>query len=162
MAKDITQTVTFDATPAVVYRALVDAKQHALMTGSRATNDGKVGGTFSAYDAYIVGFNIELSKGERIVQAWRANDWSDGAWSIARFELKRAGTGGTRLVFTHHGVPDSHHKGISQGWKDYYWTPLGAWLSERAKRSGKTKATKSGKAKATRSSKTKATKRKAR
>ncbi len=72
MAKDITQTVTFDATPAVVYRALVDAKQHALMTGSRATNDGKVGGTFSAYDAYIVGFNIELSKGERIVQAWRA------------------------------------------------------------------------------------------
>ena len=59
MAKDITQTVTFDATPAVVYRALVDAKQHALMTGSRATNDGKVGGTFSAYDAYIVGFNIE-------------------------------------------------------------------------------------------------------
>ena len=88
---------------------------------------------------------------KRQVQAWRANDWRDGAWSIARFELKPAGTGGTRLVFTHHGVPDSHHKGISQGWKDYYWTPLGAWLSERAKRSGKTRATKSGKTKATRS-----------
>ncbi|MBE7483181.1 MAG: SRPBCC domain-containing protein [Polyangiaceae bacterium] len=90
MAREISQAVTFDATPAVVYRALVDPKHHAAMTGSRATNDGKVGGTFSAYDGYIVGFNVELSKGNRIVQAWRANDWKEGAWSIACFELSSA------------------------------------------------------------------------
>lgn len=134
MAKDITQSVTFDATPAAVYRALVDPKQHAAMTGSRAGNDGQVGGTFSAYDGYIVGFNVELSKGSRVVQAWRANDWAEGAWSIARFELAAAGTGRTRLILTQHGVPDAHHKAISQGWKDYYWTPLGAWLAARAKK----------------------------
>ncbi len=134
MAKDITQSVTFDATPAAVYRALVDPKQHSAMTGSRATNDGKVGGTFSAYDGYIVGFNVELSKGNRIVQAWRANDWAEGAWTIARFELAPAGTGRTRLTLTQHGVPDAQHKAISQGWKDYYFTPLGAWLDAQSKK----------------------------
>lgn len=143
MAREISQAVTFDATPAVVYRALVDPRHHAAMTGSRATNDGKVGGTFSAYDGYIVGFNVELSKGNRIVQAWRANDWKEGAWSIACFELRAAGTGRTLLTFTQHGVPDANHESIRQGWKDFYWTPLSAWLGKRKK-----KPAKQGKAKA--------------
>lgn len=133
MARDITQTTTFDATPAVIYRALVDAKHHAAFTQSRAQNDGKVGGTFAAYDGYIVGFNVELAKGKRIVQAWRANDWKEGAWSVVRFELEPAGTGRTRLTLTQHGVPEENHKSINQGWKDFYWTPLGAWLAARAK-----------------------------
>lgn len=132
MAKDISQTVTFDATPAVVYRALVDAKQHAAFTGERATNDGKVGGAFSAYDGYIVGFNVELSKGNRIVQAWRANDWPEGAWSIVRFDLVPAGTGRTRVDFCQHGVPDQNHKAITRGWKDFYWTRLGPWLAQKS------------------------------
>ena len=134
MAGEISQAVTFGATPAVVYRALVDAKQHAAVTGSRATNDGKVGGAFSAYDGYIVGFNVELAKGKRIVQAWRANDWKEGAWSIARFELAPAGTGRTRLTFTQSGVPAEQHASITQGWKDFYWKPLTAHLAKKATR----------------------------
>ncbi|MBK7580545.1 MAG: SRPBCC domain-containing protein [Myxococcales bacterium] len=128
MGRDISETVTFDATPAVVYRALVDAKQHAAFTGSHASNDGKVGGPFSAYDGYIVGFNVELVKGVRVIQAWRANEWKEGAWSIARFELAPAGTGRTKLTLTQAGVPDAFQKRITRGWKDFYWVPLASWL----------------------------------
>ena len=32
--------------------------------------------------------------------------------------------GGTRLAFTHSGVPDEHYESIKQGWIDNYWTPM--------------------------------------
>jgi activator of HSP90 ATPase len=131
MAKDIHQTVTFDATPADIYKALIDPKQHAAFTGSPAKNDGKVGSSFSAHGDYINGVNVELVKGVHIVQAWRGANWPTGAWSVVRFELSPAGTGQTKLSFSQHGVPDDHHKPISQGWKSRYWTPLAAWLDSR-------------------------------
>ncbi len=140
MAKDILETATFDATPAVVYRAFVDAKQHAAFTRSRATNDGKVAGPFSAYDGYIVGFNLELEKGVRLVQAWRANDWKEGEWSIARFDFTAAGTGGTRVTLTQSGVPKEHVKRITAGWTEFYWTPLAAWLKAKKSTPARSKA----------------------
>jgi activator of HSP90 ATPase len=132
MPKDIHQTVTFDAKPAQIYRALIDSKLHAAFTASPAKIDDKVGGSFTAYDKYISGVNAELVKGVRIVQAWRAADWPTGAWSVVRFELAPAGTGQTKLTFSQHGVPDDHHASITQGWKDFYWTRLSKWLGEKS------------------------------
>lgn len=142
MAEDIRQTVIFDAKPGVIYRALLDAKQHAAFTGSPATCDPRPGGEFTAWGGYIRGFNVELDKGVRIVQAWRGANWPEGAWSVVRFELAPAGTGQTRLRFSQSGVPAKEVKAISQGWKDRYWTPLGQWLARSAKRASSKKATK--------------------
>lgn len=142
MGDDIRQTVTFDATPAVIYRALADAKQHAAFTGSPASSDARPGGAFTAWGGYIQGYHLELAKGARLVQAWRASDWPEGAWSVARFELAPAGTGQTRLTFTQSGVPSKHVKDITQGWKEHYWLPLERWLSRKASRAAPKRSSK--------------------
>ena len=37
--------------------------------------------------------------------------------------------GGTRLTFTHRGVPDEFVDEIRQGWIDNYWVPMKAMLN---------------------------------
>ena len=33
------------------------------------------------------------------------------------------------LYFEHQGVPNDFVESIAQGWNEYYWTPLEAWLA---------------------------------
>ncbi|MBM2832551.1 MAG: YndB domain-containing protein, partial [Dehalococcoidia bacterium] len=47
----------------------------------------------------------------------------EGHYSRVTFSLKEV-SGGTRLTFTQAGVPEEFYDDISQGWRDYYWTPL--------------------------------------
>ena len=98
--KQIRHMVRFNATPRAIYRALMDSKKHAAFTGAPAKIDPKVGGRFAAWGQHLCGVNVELIKNKRIVQAWRAQNWPAGHYSIATFELKAA-HGGTVLVFTH-------------------------------------------------------------
>lgn len=35
---------------------------------------------------------------------------------------------GTRLIFVHSDVPDDLADDLAQGWIDFYWTPLKAYL----------------------------------
>ncbi|MDD5190788.1 MAG: SRPBCC family protein [Dehalococcoidales bacterium] len=121
--KNIRQTATFKTGPHQVYEALMDAKQHALFTGGKATISRKIGGKFSVFDGYAEGSNIELLPDTKIVQSWRAGDWPEGHYSRATFSLK-AISGGTRLTFTQTGVPADQYDDIAQGWRDYYWTPM--------------------------------------
>ena len=60
--------VDFKASPQRVYDALLDAKQFAAFSGLPAEIDPKPGGTFSLFSAQIVGRNVELVPGQRIVQ----------------------------------------------------------------------------------------------
>lgn len=123
MPKSIRQSVTLPATPARVYSLLMESRRHAAFTGAAARISAKVGGSFSAYDGYITGRNIELVPDKRIVQSWHACDWPDGHMSIAKFSLAKV-KAGTRLTFLHSGVPDNQYASIKQGWKDFYWEPM--------------------------------------
>ncbi|MBV8084835.1 MAG: SRPBCC domain-containing protein, partial [Chloroflexi bacterium] len=64
---------------------------------------------------------------KRIVQAWRAQDWPEGVYSVVRFELEPRG-GETQLVFDHVGVPDDQRQHIDDGWHKMYWEPLAKYL----------------------------------
>ncbi|HEY3246925.1 MAG TPA: SRPBCC family protein [bacterium] len=123
MPKTIRQSVTVKATPARIYGMLMDATQHARLTGGKATISRKVGGRFTAFDGYAEGVNLELRPGKKIVQSWRASDWPANHYSKATFALKKV-PGGTRVEFTQTGVPNNQFASIKQGWIDYYWTPL--------------------------------------
>lgn len=122
-SRTITQKVRFTATPHDVYEALMDAKKHAAFTGGPATISRRVGGSFSVFDGYAVGKNLELVKDERIVQSWHASDWEEGEWSTVTFAITPV-RGGCQLSFTQTGVPPGAVSGIRQGWKDFYWAPM--------------------------------------
>lgn len=129
MSAVIRQSVTFRATPHAVYEALMDSRKHARFTGDQAQISRKVGGAISAYGDYITGTNLELVPDEKIVQAWHASDWPEGHLSRVIFKLTPI-KGGTRLTFTHRGVPDKEIASIKQGWIEHYWQPLKALLEK--------------------------------
>jgi activator of HSP90 ATPase len=129
MSKPIRQSVTFKATPHQVYDVLMDSRKHAKFTGDVASISRKVGGKIMAYGGYITGVNLELVQDEKIVQTWHAADWPEGHDSRVAFSLKPV-QGGTRLSFTHTGVPDEHYESIKQGWIEHYWTPMRAMLEK--------------------------------
>ncbi len=118
--KTIKQTIIFKASPLGVYDALMDSTKHAAFTGDTAKISRKVGGKFAAYGGYALGENLELVPGKKIVQRWRANDWSSGIFSRVTFLLEK-GRGGTQLTFIQEGVPEEQHEAIAEGWKEYYW-----------------------------------------
>jgi activator of HSP90 ATPase len=130
MSKLIRQSVTFKATPHEIYEMLMDSRKHARFTGAQASISRKVGGTILAYDSYITGTNLELDPDRKIVQAWHASDWPDDHLSRVTFRLVRVKCG-TRLIFTHRGVPDEHHESIKQGWIDNYWMPMKVQLDTK-------------------------------
>src|SRR5581483_8645098 len=82
----IHQEVDLPASPQRVYEALLDSKQFTDFSGGRvAVINRELGGTFSLFDGHIIGRNLELVPGRRIVQAWRVVPWPEGVYSIARF-----------------------------------------------------------------------------
>ena len=123
MSNAIKQTVEFNASPHDVYEAIMDEKIHTRFTASPASIGRAVGETFTAYDGYIVGKNIELIPDKKIVQEWRAVDWDPMLISLVTFEFTPV-SGGTRLDFTHDGLPEGTEDEFAQGWIDNYWEPL--------------------------------------
>jgi activator of HSP90 ATPase len=129
MTSAIHQEREFDAAPADVYRALVDAAEFSSLTrGAAAEIGGAAGDELSLFAGMITGRQLELVPGRRIVQAWRATGWDDGVYSIARFELEPSGSG-TRVVFDHTGYPDGERDHLAAGWDANYWEPLARHLA---------------------------------
>lgn len=127
--RTIRQSVTLKASPHEVYEMLMDSRRHSKFTEAKASISRKIGGKFTAMDGYIDGVNIDLVADKKIVQSWRGSDWREGHYSKATFSLKKVKSG-TRLTFTQSGVPDEHCAGISQGWRDFYWTPMKKMLEK--------------------------------
>ncbi len=128
MATTIRQTVVFDAPPHAVFEALLDSRKHAAFTGQRARISRKVGGRISAGDGYIEGRNLRIEKDKVIVQSWRTTDFDAGDPDYqVMFHFSKKGSG-TRLMFVHSKVPDRLADEFRQGWIDFYWVPLKAYL----------------------------------
>ncbi len=119
----IQQQAMIDADPAQVYAVLADAGALSALSGMGGTVGLSAGEEFSAFDGHVVGRQIELVPGERIVQTWRFPVWEPGTYSIVRFTLV-AEDGGTRLVLDQHGEPDDWHDHVDTNWPTFYLTPL--------------------------------------
>lgn len=127
MPKTIRQTVTFKASPRVVYEALMDSRRHAAFTGMPARIDRRPGGRFTAYGPYLEGVTIELVPSKKIVQFWRARNWPPYHYSTVTFALAPV-RGGTRLRFTQEGVPNNDYRAKQRGWVSSYWDKMKAFL----------------------------------
>jgi activator of HSP90 ATPase len=134
-ADAIHQEPEFAASAARVYAALLDPRQfdrivefsgvmqamHLQHAASRI--NPHVGGAFALFGGYITGRQLELVRNQRIVQAWRAASWSEGIYSVARFQLQAHGAG-CRIVFDHTGIPSDDARSLAEGWQSHYWEPL--------------------------------------
>ena len=127
----ITQTVVVPATPEEVFRAFVDPRVHATVTGAAATGSARVGGRFTAWDGYISGVNRVVERPRRLVQAWKTTEWPDGAEPSQVEFVFTAVKGGARVRMVHSRVPAEQAASYRQGWIDYYWEPLKAYFGER-------------------------------
>jgi activator of HSP90 ATPase len=88
-----------------------------------ATIDPTPGGAFNMFGGLIVGRNIELVAGQRIVQAWRPTHWDPGVYSVVHFEF-RPRAAETTLIFDHTGFPAGEYDSLNSGWYNHYWNPL--------------------------------------
>lgn len=128
--RTLRQVVRLAAPPSAVYAALMDARRHAAFTGAAARIEPRVGGAFTVWDGYATGTTVQLEKDALIVQAWQTADWPEGAPpSRLRIRLDPDGGDGTKLTMTHSRVPADGADEYAQGWRDFYWTPLAAYLA---------------------------------
>jgi uncharacterized protein YndB with AHSA1/START domain len=141
-AEAIRQQVTFDASPQRVYDALTSTKNFDMITrlsdaavllkaaGAMPTSiSADVGGPFTLFGGYIKGRHLEMQPGERLVQAWHAESWKPGDFSIVDFQLTPAG-GKTTLNFEHRGFPTGTGADLAKGWYSHYWEPLAKFLAQ--------------------------------
>jgi activator of HSP90 ATPase len=128
--KTLHQTIVFKATAHELYEALMDSKKHAAFTESQAKISRKVGGDFQAYDGYATGKNVELTPDKKIVQTWRASDWPEDHFSTVTFVFTEK-NGETTVDFTQTEIPDEAFPDIKQGWQEWYWDRLKAYLEPK-------------------------------
>jgi activator of HSP90 ATPase len=124
----IHQEVDYKVPPARIYEVLLDAKQFSAFTKDTAEIEPREGGAFKLFGGRIEGRNVELVKGQRIVQAWRPAYWPAGVYSIVKFELVSRG-GGTRILLDHTGFTEDKWQGLNEGWPLRYWEPLHKYLN---------------------------------
>jgi activator of HSP90 ATPase len=128
MAGAIQQEVIFKASPKRVYDVLLDSKQFSEFSGGAPTEISRdPGGKLSCFGGMITGRNVELIPSQRIVQAWRAGNWPEGVYSIAKLELE-AQDSSTKLILHHVGFPEGNGEHLESGWHKMYWEPLKKYL----------------------------------
>jgi activator of HSP90 ATPase len=122
------QEIELPAAPARVESALLDSQQFTAFTGLPATIDPHEGGALRLFGGLVVGRNIELVPGQRIVQAWRPTHWDPGVFSIVKFEF-HPHAAGTTLNLDHTGFPAGEYAHLTSGWYEHYWNPLKKYLA---------------------------------
>jgi uncharacterized protein YndB with AHSA1/START domain len=138
----IHQEVPFKASRSRVYTLLTNAHEFQKVVAlSGAVASGKVktdnpaqigreaGAPFSIFGSFVGGRIIEMVPDTRLVEAWRAQDWPPGVYSIVKFELLDQGAG-TLLVFDQTGFPASDAAQLVQGWTMNYWQPMAKVLAQ--------------------------------
>lgn len=128
--ESIRQSVFIEAPPEKVYEAFVNPRIHSRFTGSPATGEAKVGSRITAWDGYISGKNLKLTKGKLIVQEWRDTDFPEGHKSSQlKLTFKKKGKG-TQLTMVHSKIPAGRSKDLGDGWAEYYWKPLKKYFKD--------------------------------
>ncbi len=116
------------ASPEEVYTAWLSRDGHTKMTGGEATITAVVGESFTAWDGYIKGNNVELEPNAHIVQSWRTSDFADNDPDSQIEIVLRAVDGGTELTLTHTNLP-AHGEQYRTGWDESYFQPMKAYFS---------------------------------
>ena len=131
MTPPIRQSVTLNASPEELYETFLDSRKHAAVTGAPAKINRKVGGRFTAFNGQLRGRTLLVEPKRLIVQAWRSNQWKpEDPDSILVLRFSKVAQGG-RIDLVHVNLPAGDHKGVTGGWRTYYWKPWKSYLAKK-------------------------------
>ena len=134
MPKTIEQSVTLPATAAELYRMYLSAKSHAGLTGAPVKISTKPGSSFRAFNGALSGKMLFTRPGRMIIQTWRSTGFGprdlDSTLILTFWPRGKSG----RIQLVHANVADRDVRGVTEGWKKYYWTPWRAYLTKKRKR----------------------------
>ena len=131
MSNVIKQSVTLPASARDLYAMYLNPKTHGAITGGKVVISARRGARFSAFDGMLHGRTLHTVPGRLIVQAWRSVNFKKtdiDSTLILRFTPK--GKRG-RIDLVHVNVPKQDYRGVTQGWKKYYWRPWKRYLARR-------------------------------
>jgi uncharacterized protein YndB with AHSA1/START domain len=125
MALSFTVSDVMPASKEAVYDAWLSSEKHTKMTNAEsALASTIVGDSFTAYDGYISGKNVDLVPYTKIIQTWRTDDFSDDEEdSIIEITLKDNGPDKTLITLSHSNLPPDGKK-YEDGWKTHYFLPM--------------------------------------
>jgi len=119
------------APPRAIYDAWLSSSGHEAMTGGKvASASDKPGGSFTVWDGYISGKNLELEPGKRILQSWRTTKFAKDAPDSRIEVLLEPVKEGTRVTVRHMNVPDGHTSYRDGGWQRSYFDPMKKYFSK--------------------------------
>lgn len=121
----------FRARPMDIYDAYTDENRVKTFTRSNATISHTKGGEFSLFNGSIVGHQVELVPGQRIVQKWRFSNWPAGHYSTVCITITEKEPGNTQLLLVQSEVPVADQFGnetvietTERGWKEQVWNRI--------------------------------------
>lgn len=115
-----------------VFTGWLNNTTHSAFTGGKAAlTSPNEGGTFTAWDGYITGTNIEIFPYKKIIQKWRTRDFSpedeDSQIEIF-FTFKDEHT---LMSITHTNIPDGLGESFKKGWKEYYFSHMKKYFEKK-------------------------------
>ena len=129
-SESISVSETFPVSATLLYNAWLDSDSHSKFTGGAAVIEPLAGASFTAWDNYISGKNIELVPYKRIIKSWRADDFPEGA-EDSLLELNFIEIDDkTTLIINHSNIPEGMGPDYKQGWLDYYFKPMKEYFSK--------------------------------
>jgi activator of HSP90 ATPase len=126
-ATNISRRVRLGATPAAVYRCLLDPEQHAALIGAPAEPGVVPGDPVDLAGGRLTGLLMEVLEDRHVVFALRptSGDWPAHHYATTTFMLRSEG-GGTSLVLFAQGVPEARAEELADLWQQVYLDNLTA------------------------------------
>ncbi len=126
---EFTLKTTLNASAKDVYDAWMNSESHSEMTGGDAEIQDVVGTTFSAWDDYITGRNIELESNKRIVQSWRTTEFEESDEDSQIEIILEESNSQTNLTLIHTNLSQDGERYIN-GWKEHYFEPMKIYFNK--------------------------------
>jgi activator of HSP90 ATPase len=117
------------AKPQEVYSAWLNSEEHSYMTGGEAVVSNKVDETFTAWDGYIEGRNIQLELNKRIIQSWRTSEFDEKDEDSQLEVLFNDISNGTELTLIHTNLSDNVEQ-YKKGWEEHYFEPMKVYFQK--------------------------------
>ncbi|MBU6341841.1 MAG: SRPBCC domain-containing protein [Bacteroidetes bacterium] len=129
MTKSFSLSIELPASPEVIYNAWLDSEQHSDMTGSPAEISDQLQESFTAWDGYIFGTNLELTPFRKIIQSWRTTEFEDDE-PDSLLEITLEPLGENTMLHLHHSNLPAHGDAYIQGWHEFYFDPMLTYFAQ--------------------------------